>query len=62
MKSFRHLLALLAVSFLFVGFVNAGDKQCDKGDKAKCECGTDKDGKKCGKDKPCCCEHKEEKK
>jgi hypothetical protein len=63
MKSVRHLLALLAASFLFVGFVHAGDKHCDKAEKAKCcECPADKDGKHCGKDKPCCCEKKEEKK
>ncbi|MDX2187075.1 MAG: hypothetical protein SFV32_09085 [Opitutaceae bacterium] len=64
MKSVRTLLALLAASFLAVGFAHAGDKHCDKAEKSCCNCGTDKDGKACGKDKPCCCADKksEEKK
>lgn len=56
MKSLRLLLALAFAGMLSTAIVRAGDKaECADKDAKKCCCEKDKDGKACGKDKPCCC-------
>jgi hypothetical protein len=63
MKFLRFLTALTIASFVLAPASFAGEECKDKkADKACCSCGKDKDGKECGKDKPCCCAEKAAKK
>lgn len=57
MKSLKLLLTLVFAGAMSTAMVQAGDKaECkDTDTKQCCTCKKDKDGKECGKDKPCCC-------
>ena len=57
MKSLKFIITLLFASALTLSVAQAGEATGECKDKAEkcCECGVDKDGKVCGKDKECCC-------
>jgi hypothetical protein len=57
MKSLKFIITLLFSSALTLSVAQAGEAKGECKDKAEkcCECGVDKDGKECGKDKECCC-------
>ena len=63
MKSLRLILSLAFTSLLVtaVQAVPENDQPKEKS-ATTCDCGKDKDGKECGKDKECCCKPKDEKK
>ena len=54
MKSIRFLLALAVASFVTTVVAHAADDKA-KSEEKTCDCGKDKDGKVCAKDKDCCC-------
>jgi hypothetical protein len=65
MKSLKLLVALLFAGALTLSVAQAGEGKGECKDKPAekcCECGVDKDGKECGKDKECCCAAKKDKK